>query len=50
MPVQKVGKDSYRWGNSGKVYTGPDAKKKAEAQGQAILATGWTEKDRKKKK
>lgn len=50
MPVEKVGKDGYRWGKSGKVYHGVNSKKKAEAQGRAILATGWTESDRKKKK
>jgi hypothetical protein len=50
MPVEKVGKDGYRWGKSGKVYKGADAKKKAEAQGKAILSTGWIEKDRKRKK
>ena len=44
MPVHKVGKDGYQWGSSGKVYRGKDAKKKAEAQGQAIRASGWKEK------
>lgn len=48
MPVHKVGKDGYQWGNTGKVYRGKDAKKKAERQEQAIRATGWTEKKRKK--
>lgn len=46
MPVHKVGKDGYQWGKSGKIYKGKDAKKKAEAQGKAILATGWKEKKR----
>lgn len=50
MPVHKVGKDSYQWGNSGKIYSGPGAKEKAERQGRAIRATGWTESTRKKKK
>ena len=44
MPVHKVGKDSYQWGTTGKVYKGKYAKKKAEKQGQAIRATGWKEK------
>ncbi len=41
MPVMKTtknGKTGYRWGKSGKVYTGKDAKKKAEAQGRAVKA------------
>ena len=47
MPVKKVGKDCYKSGESGKTYCGKGAKKKAEKQGQAILASGWTEKKRK---
>ena len=47
MPVHKVGKNCYQWGNSGKVYCGKDAKAKAERQGQAVRASGW--KERKKK-
>jgi hypothetical protein len=43
MPVRKVGPDSYQWGNSGKVYTGKDAKAKAERQGRAIYASGYRE-------
>ena len=41
MPVQKVvknGKTGYRWGKTGKIYTGKDAKTKAAAQGRAIKA------------
>ena len=42
MPVQKVKLSSsrvgYRWGKSGKVYTGKDGKKKALAQGKAVEA------------
>jgi len=49
MPVHKVGKDGYQWGNSGAVYRGKDAKEKAERQGRAILASGWREKDKKKR-
>lgn len=39
MPVKKCqinGKQGYKWGDEGKCYTGPDAKKKAIAQGIAI--------------
>ena len=49
MPVHKVGKDAYQWGNTGKIYRGKDAKEKAEKQGQAIRASGWKEKQRKGK-
>ncbi len=41
MPVKKVmknGKVGYRWGESGKIYTGKDAKSKAAAQGRAVEA------------
>ena len=44
MPVQKVtvgGKTGYRWGKSGKVYTGSGAKAKAERQGKAARARGY---------
>ena len=43
MPVRKVGPNSYQWGTSGKVYTGKDAKAKAERQGRAIYASGYRE-------
>ena len=46
MPVHKVGKDCYQWGNQ-KVYCGKGAKAKAEKQGQAIRTTGWKEKKKK---
>ena len=42
MPVRKVGKDCYQWGNQ-KVYCGKDAKRKAILQGIAIENTGWKE-------
>ena len=42
IPVQKVGKDCYQWGNQ-KVYCGKDAKRKAIKQGIAIENTGWQE-------
>lgn len=44
MPVHEVtvdGRKGYRWGDSGKVYFGPDAKAKAEAQGRAAYAAGY---------
>ena len=40
MPVRKV-QGGYQWGTSGKVYP---TKTQAEAQGRAILASGWREK------
>jgi hypothetical protein len=43
-PVHKVA-GGWRWGNSGKIYKGKGAKTKAEAQGRAVLATGWKEKN-----
>ena len=39
MPLTRCtseGKSGWRWGTSGKCYTGPDAKAKAIAQGVAI--------------
>ena len=42
MPVRKVGKDCYQWGNQ-KVYCGKDAKRKATLHGVAIENTGWKE-------
>ena len=51
MPVQKVyttrnGKPvtGYRWGNSGKIYVGPGAEKRAGAQGRAAYASGYKKK------
>ena len=48
MPVNKVyitknGKTvvGYKWGNSGKVYTGSGAAQKAMAQGAAAYASGY---------
>lgn len=34
----------YRWGESGKIYTGPGAKAKAERQARAIYASGYKKK------
>lgn len=45
MPVHKAtqnGKTGYQWGQHGKVYTGPDARAKAAAQGRAAYANGYT--------
>ena len=51
MPVKPVyttrnGKPvkGYRWGSSGKIYTGPGAEKKAAAQGRAAYASGYRSK------
>lgn len=51
MPVHRVtttrkGKivKGYRWGSSGKIYTGPGAKAKAAAQGRAAYASGYRSK------
>jgi hypothetical protein len=40
MPVRKF-KGGYQWGNSGKVYKGKNAKKKATEQGRAAFANGY---------
>lgn len=40
MPVRKVG-DGYQWGNHGKIYYGPGARRKAERQGAAAYANGY---------
>ena len=42
MPVRKVGKNCYQWGNQ-KLYCGKDAERKAILQGIAIENTGWKE-------
>lgn len=42
MPIHKQG-SGYQWGNHGKVYRGPGAKKKAEAQAAAAHANGFHE-------
>jgi len=48
MPIKKVrttrkGKSTvgYRWGDSGKIYTGPGAKAKALKQARAAYASGY---------
>ena len=43
MPVHKCtidGKSGYKWGSSGKCYTGPNAESKALAQGVAAIIGG----------
>ena len=49
MPVRKVG-SGYRWGKSGKIYYGKDAKQKAILQGIAIEKSGYKEPRKRKKK
>ena len=45
MPVMRVmgprNRVGYRWGPTGKIYTGPDAKQRAEAQGRAAYRAGY---------
>lgn len=41
MPVHKVGKDCYQWGEHGKIYCGKGAKAKAEKQEKAAYANGY---------
>lgn len=44
MPVQRCTRNNrrgFRWGASGKCYTGPGARGKAAKQGRAILAAGY---------
>ena len=39
MPLKRCqadGKNGWKWGDSGKCYTGPGAKEKAKEQGRAI--------------
>lgn len=49
MPVKKVG-GGYRWGKSGKIYFGKNAKRKAILQGIAIEKSGYKEPRKRKKK
>jgi hypothetical protein len=45
MPVMRIqgpgGRIGYRWGTTGKIYTGADAKEKAQRQGQAAYRNGY---------
>lgn len=53
MPVKKCqinGKSGYKWGDEGKCYTGPNAKKKAIAQGIAIEKEKFNDEDGEVKK
>lgn len=36
MPLKQCGDGGWKWGDRGKCYTGPDAKRKAIAQALAI--------------
>lgn len=55
MPVRRVQTTrngtpttGYRWGQSGRIYTGPGAQSRAQAQGRAILASGYKPKGKTK--
>jgi hypothetical protein len=41
MPIHKVD-GGVRWGEHGKIYKGPGAKKKAGKQARAAYANGYT--------
>lgn len=44
MPIKKCtknGKCGYKWGDSGKCYTGKQGKSKAKKQMRAIYASGY---------
>lgn len=44
MPIKKCssgGKSGYKWGGSGKCYTGKGGKSKAKKQMKAIYASGY---------
>jgi hypothetical protein len=54
MPVRRINTTrngqpvvGYRWGTSGKIYTGPGAQAKAAAQGRAAYAAGYKQKGNK---
>lgn len=38
MPLKKCGSGGWKWGDSGKCFTGPGARQKALEQGRAIEA------------
>lgn len=44
MPVHKTKAGGYKWGKTGKVYYGKDAKSKAQKQARAIYAGGYKKK------
>lgn len=55
MPVRRVQttrngqpQTGYRWGSSGRIYTGPGAQSRAQAQGRAIMASGYKSKGKSK--
>jgi len=43
MPLENLGNGKWRWGKSGKIYSGSGAKQKAEKQMRAIFASGYKE-------
>jgi len=46
MPIKRCyvdGKPGFKWGDSGKCYTGKGAYQKALAQAKAIFASGYKE-------
>ena len=43
MPLENLGNGKWRWGKSGKIYSGSGAKQKAEKQMRAIFASGYNE-------
>lgn len=47
MPIKKIGKNKWKWGNTGKVYP---TKEQAEKQQAAIYASGYKEIPKKKSK
>jgi hypothetical protein len=53
MPIKKCskkGKTGYKWGNSGKCYTGKGARQKAGKQAAAAYAHGYRGKGKKRSK
>lgn len=51
MPVQRVKTRrgvGYRWGQSGTIYYGSDARQKAAAQGRAVYAAGYAGRSQRK--
>lgn len=55
MPVKRVQTirngervTGYRWGSSGRIYTGPGAQQRAAAQGRAVYAAGYRSKGKTK--
>ena len=47
MAIKKIGKNKWKWGNTGKVYP---TKSQAEKQQTDIYASGWKENSKKNSK